>query len=78
MPRFYFDFDDVGGTFIDKDGEEFADLDAAKREALAALGDAARDFCRSSTGGRLAIFLRSDEGPIFELSATFETKPLGQ
>jgi len=62
MPRFYFDFDDDGGTFIDKDGEEFADVDAAKREAMAALGDAARDFCRSSPGGRLAIFVRSDEG----------------
>jgi hypothetical protein len=75
MPRFYFDFDDDRGTFLDNDGEELADVDAAKREALAALGDAARDFCRRSTGGRLAIFIRSDEGPIVELSATFEAKP---
>jgi hypothetical protein len=70
MPRFYFDFDDDGGTFIDKDGEEFADVDAATRKAMAALGDAARDFCRSSPGGRLAISVRSEEGPIVELSAT--------
>jgi hypothetical protein len=76
MPRFYFDFDDHGGTFIDKDGEEFADVDAAKREAMAALGDAARDFWRSSPGGRLAISVRSEEGPIVELSATFEAKSL--
>jgi hypothetical protein len=76
MPRFYFDFDDDGGTFIDRDGVEFADVDAAKREAMAALGDAARDFCRSSPGGRLAISVRSEEGPIVELSATFEVKSL--
>jgi hypothetical protein len=76
MPRFYFDFDDDDGTFIDKDGGEFADLAAARREAMASLGEAARDFCRRSPGGRLAIFIRSDEGPIVELSATFETKPL--
>jgi hypothetical protein len=76
MPRFYFDFDDDGGTFLDKDGEVFADVDAAKREAMAALGDAARDFCRSSPGGCLTIFVRSNEGPIVELSATFEAKSL--
>ena len=76
MPKFYFDFDDDGETFIDKDGEDFADVAAAKREALAALGDAGRDFCRRSTGGRLAIFIRNDEGPIVELSATFEAKPI--
>jgi hypothetical protein len=76
MPRFYFDFDDDGGTFIDRDGVEFADVDAAKREAMAALGDAARDCCRISPGGCLTIFVRRDEGPIVELSATFEAKSL--
>ena len=74
MPRFYFDFDDSGGTFIDEDGKEFADLDAAKREAFAALGDAGRDFTRHPSGGHLTIRVRDSEGAILEVSATFEAK----
>lgn len=33
MPRFYFDAED-GGVFIDPDGTDLPDFDAAKREAL--------------------------------------------
>ena len=74
MSRFYFDFDDHGGTTIDTDGEEFPDIDAAKREALEALGDAARDFARLGAEDRLSVRIRDAEGAILEVSATFETR----
>jgi hypothetical protein len=74
MPRFYFDFVDEVGTFIDQDGEEFADPDAAMREAFAALGDAGRDFARRHSVGRLTIRVRDSEGAVIEVSAIFEAK----
>jgi hypothetical protein len=74
MPTFYFDFEDDGGTTIDDHGEEFPGLDAAQREASAALAEAAKDCRRSNL--RLTIIVRDAEGPVVEVSATFETKPI--
>jgi hypothetical protein len=76
MPRFYFDFHDDDGSTIDDDGVEFLDIDGAREEAIVALSDAARDFIRRCSEGRLSIRVRDGEGPVWEVSATFETKPV--
>ena len=75
MPRFFFDFDN-GGTFLDEDGAEFPSIEAARKEALKALCDAARDYTRDGSQGRLVIRVRDAEKPILEVSATFEEKLL--
>ena len=75
MQRFYLDFDDGERPATkDDEGEEFADIDAAKREALLALGAAAKDLSRHGSQGRVAIRVRDDEGPVLEVSNTFEAK----
>jgi hypothetical protein len=76
MPRFYFDFDDDGGTVVDNDGDEYPSIEAAKREAFAALGDAAKDYAsaRDPSNQRLIIRLRDKAGAILEVSAAFESK----
>jgi hypothetical protein len=72
MPTFYFDCEDYAGKFIDDQGQYLPDADAAAREALLAIGDAARDHTRSNFTGRLTILVRDDEGQLFEVSATLE------
>jgi hypothetical protein len=75
MPRFYFDFDDGEQPATkDDEGQEFDGIDAAKREALLALGVAAKDLSRHGSEGRAVIRVRDDEGPVLEISVTFEAK----
>jgi hypothetical protein len=74
MPRFYFDFHEDDGSTIDDDGTEFPNIDAARDEALVALGDAARDFARRHSKGRLSVRVRDGNGPVLEMSATFEER----
>jgi hypothetical protein len=74
MPRFYFDFHGDDGSTIDDDGAEFPNIAAARKEALVALGDAARDFTRRYSEGRLSICVRDGEGLVLEVLATFEAK----
>lgn len=57
-------------------GEEVPTVEAAKREELIALGDAARDFARAGGERRLSIRVRDQTGAILEVSATFEAKRL--
>jgi hypothetical protein len=74
MPKFYFDFEDDGETIVDEQGEDFSGLDAAQREASVALAEAAKDCRRPNM--RLTIIVRDYQGPVVEVSATFETKPI--
>jgi hypothetical protein len=75
MQRFYLDFDDGERPATrDDEGEEFSGIDAAKHEALLALGVAAKDLSRHGSQGRVAICVRDDEGPVLEVSITFEAK----
>jgi hypothetical protein len=43
MPRYYFDFTDHGKRVSDTDGTVFADIEAARTEALCTLGGIAKD-----------------------------------
>ncbi len=75
MPRFYFDFDN-SGSFVDGDGEEFHGIDVARREALAALADAAKEHVSQYGDGCLTIRVRDMKAAILDVSATFETKTI--
>jgi hypothetical protein len=75
MPRFYFDFED-GGLTIDKEGEEFADVDAARKEAVVSVGQYAMDHTHRGAEGRLAVRVRDDQGLVLEVTAIIETRPI--
>jgi hypothetical protein len=72
VPRFYFDFYDDDGTGTDEVGEDFPSVEDARKEAMAAIGEAARDFSRNED--RLTIRVRDSSGQVLEVSATFEVK----
>jgi hypothetical protein len=73
MPTYYFDYHDNDGVFVDHHGEEMPDVEAARKEALRALGDAVQDLVRSGTNGRIVIEVRDGAGISLRVSATFET-----
>jgi hypothetical protein len=78
MPKFYFDFqdDDGGGGETDDVGAVLPTVDHARKEAVAAIGDAVRDFSRSYCEGCLRILVRDTDGPVLEVSATLETRAI--
>jgi hypothetical protein len=43
MPRFYFDVTDTGDSLRDEEGLDLASVELARRQALAALGDMAKE-----------------------------------
>lgn len=51
VPRYYIDTDDGDFRHHDEDGHDLPDVEAARRAALAALPDMARERCRTVTGG---------------------------
>jgi hypothetical protein len=48
------------------------------KEALRAVGEAARDFARQRGAGVLAVEVRDDSGPILGVSATIEITALSK
>ena len=69
MPRFYFDIADGPETGIDDVGLEFPNLEAARANALAALGEIARDELPDGDRRDFQISIR-DEGGQVVLKAT--------
>jgi hypothetical protein len=78
MPRYYFDFQDAESVTIDETGEELPTIERARKEALRAVGEAARDFSRQRGAGVLAVEVRDDSGPILRVSATIEITALSK
>ena len=79
MARYYFDIHDGGGTTVDDTGAELPSPEAARKEALAALGDIARDLALNHAEGRVAIRIRDDGDPPFmEVAVTFEARTVGK
>ncbi len=60
MPRFYFDFTDQDGLFVDTEGTDLPDPQAAEREATRALTEMAGDWLPDTNSGRLSIFIRDE------------------
>jgi hypothetical protein len=78
MPRYYFVFHDAESVTIDETGEELPTIERARKEALRAVGEAARDFARQRGAGVLAVEVRDDSGPILRVSATIEITALSK
>jgi hypothetical protein len=57
---------------IDEQGLELSDLTSAEVEAAHSLGDMAKNMPDGVDGHHMAIKVRTDEGPIFTATFTFQ------
>jgi len=73
MPKYYFDLVDGAETSIDDLGLEFADLEAARANALLALAEIARDKLPQGDRKELKIYVRDESGHIL-LTASLELR----
>jgi hypothetical protein len=65
MSRYYFDIHDGEGLFVDEQGMDLVDMDAAIAEARRALADMVRDSLRGQGGSDLSILIRDGaDGPV--------------
>src|SRR4051812_16769076 len=64
MPLYFFDVTDNGRGFPDTEGTELADLEAARQEALATLGEIARDKLPDGDRREFAIKIRDGDGAL--------------
>ena len=64
MPRYFFDTND--GDMVDEDdvGLEFADHEAARREAIATLPDMARDRLPDGDRRNFSVRIRDEAGTV--------------
>lgn len=75
MPTYYFDYREPDGLFADQVGYDLPDMEAARRLALSALGEATRDLTAEGRVGRLMLEVRDGVGPVLTLSASIEQFP---
>ena len=66
MMRYFFDITADGELTPDEEGMILPNIDAAWHEASDSLADLARDTVRSEGTPRLAISVRTDDGPVCE------------
>jgi hypothetical protein len=66
MTRYYFDIVADGELVPDEEGMNLPNMDAARHEASHSLADLERETVRSEGFPRLAISVRTSDGPVFE------------
>jgi hypothetical protein len=62
MPRFYFDMDENSRLAHDTEGDELADREAAREEALLILTEAASTFPVRPVGAEITVKVRDEAG----------------
>ena len=77
MARFFFDIDDGERLFVDNEGTECRDLEAAITEAVAVLPELARDRVRGGDQRDLVATVRHERGqPLFRARLSLTTERL--
>jgi hypothetical protein len=64
MPLYFFDVTDNGRGFPDTEGTDLADLEKAREEALATLGEIARDKLPDGDRREFVIKIRDGDGSL--------------
>jgi hypothetical protein len=64
MPLYFFDITDNGKGFPDTEGTDLADLETAREEALATLGEIARDRLPDGDRREFVIKVRDGDGAL--------------
>ena len=70
MRRYYFDLVISGHVGEDDEGVILLDLDAAQKEALRTLADAAKEF--TAVPADVSVQVRDENGVVMRLKARFE------
>jgi len=74
MARYFFDFRDAEGFARDEVGQDLDAIDAVRRAAVTAAGEAMRDATLFGREGHIAIEVRDGNGPIMTVEATVAVK----
>ena len=72
MPRYYFDIRDDDALAPDEEGLLLPNLRAAEVEAAKSLAEMAEDMPAGTERHRMAIEVRTDQGPAFQAAFIFE------
>lgn len=75
MPLYHFHLWERDRIVIDDCGLDLPDLEAAKRKAIDALGDAVRDFAIEGFEDSVAIEIRGEDKSIMTISAVLRIEP---
>lgn len=74
MARYYFDFRDAEGVARDEVGQDLDGINAVRRAAVTAAGEAVRDATLSGREGHIVIEVRDGNGRIMTVEASVATK----
>ncbi|TYL89117.1 hypothetical protein FXB40_36595 [Bradyrhizobium rifense] len=74
--RYYFDIRDDFLAVSDGEGAEYASVEAARKEAIVTVTSIARDVF-TSRGSQVTVTVRSEDGPLFEMTVTLGRKEFG-
>lgn len=78
MTRYFFDIRDDGSLVIDDDGVELADIKAAEIEAAESLAEMAKEVAPFEQDQRIAIEVRTADGPAFKATLCLAIAPAGR
>ena len=74
MPHFHFDISEDGQLTRDDEGRDFADLKAARKEAVETGASIARDAFMSGSADHVVIDVREDHAPSLKISITLDVE----
>jgi hypothetical protein len=74
MPRFHFHIQENGRLIPDEDGQDFANGNEARREAVLTGASIARDAFIAGSAHRVVVDVREEGVPFLKVSVTLEVE----
>lgn len=74
MPRFHFHIRENGRLIPDDEGQEFANGDDVRREAVATGASIARDAFIAGSASQVTVDVREDGAPFLKVSITLDVE----
>lgn len=75
MPRFHFHISENDHLIRDDEGQEFADSNAARNEAVATVASIARDAFVAGSADHVVVDVSQDDDPLLKISITLSVEP---
>lgn len=74
MPHFHFHIRENGQFIRDDEGQEFDDVDLARKEAIATGASIARDAFIAGSARRVVVDVHEDDRPFLKVSITLDVE----
>lgn len=74
MPHFHFDIEEDGRLIRDIEGKDFADANAARKEAVETGASIARDAFMSGSADHVVVDVREDHERLVKISITMDVE----